>query len=99
MVRLQQQVFPNNRALEIVRHCASPTVAQIVPSREMLHTVEIRDIFLCNPDSRTKFPPEMARRFSVATAHSPQSATGRQPKDFDEVDAHLLEQTVEKLVR
>jgi hypothetical protein len=35
----------------------------------------------------------------VATAHSPQSATDRQPKDFDEVDAHLLEQTVEKLVR
>jgi hypothetical protein len=35
----------------------------------------------------------------VATAHSPRFATGRQPKDFDEVDAQLLEQTVEKLVR
>jgi hypothetical protein len=35
----------------------------------------------------------------MATPHSPQSIDGSQPKNFDEVDAHLLEQTVEKLVR
>jgi len=32
-------------------------------------------------------------------AHSSQSTDGSQSKDFGEIDAHLLEQTVEKLVR
>lgn len=35
----------------------------------------------------------------MATAHSPQSIGGGLPKNLDEIDAHLLEQTVEKLVR
>jgi len=35
----------------------------------------------------------------MATPHTTQSTDGNQFKDFDEVDAHLLEQTVEKLVR
>ena len=35
----------------------------------------------------------------MVTPHSPQSIDSSQPTDFDEVDAHLLEQTVEKLVR
>ncbi len=35
----------------------------------------------------------------MATGHSPQSTDDSQSKDFDEVDSHLLEQTVEKLVR
>jgi hypothetical protein len=35
----------------------------------------------------------------MAIAHSPQSTDGSQFKDFDERDAILLEQVVEKLVR
>jgi hypothetical protein len=35
----------------------------------------------------------------MAIAHSPQSTDGSQSKDFDERDAILLEQVVEKLVR
>lgn len=35
----------------------------------------------------------------MATSHSPQSIGSSQPKNLDERDAHLLEQTVEKLVR
>jgi hypothetical protein len=40
-----------------------------------------------------------SRRLHLATTHSPQSTDGSQRKDFDEIDAHLLEQTVEKVVR
>jgi len=35
----------------------------------------------------------------MATAHSPQCTDSNHSTDFDEIDAHLLEQTVEKLVR
>ena len=35
----------------------------------------------------------------MATRHSPQSTDSRQSKNFDERDAILLEQVVEKLVR
>ena len=35
----------------------------------------------------------------MATTHSPQSTDASDPKDFEELDAQLLERTVEKLVR
>lgn len=35
----------------------------------------------------------------MARPHSPQPIDSCQPTDFDEIDPHLLEQTVEKLVR
>lgn len=35
----------------------------------------------------------------MTTEHSSESKESSQHKNFDEIDAHLLEQTVEKLVR
>jgi hypothetical protein len=61
-----------------------------------LHAAWISGIFPLIQTIGTKFPP---RRFHMGTPRSPQCIDGSQSKDVDEMDAHLLEQTVEKLVR
>jgi hypothetical protein len=43
----------------------------------LLHAAWIRGIFRLIHTTGTKFPPQMARRFYMATAHSPQSTIHR----------------------